>query len=55
MSHKDQQAALEHELAKVVNRFRDEYDLTIADAIGVLEVVKLCLFKEQVDILDDDE
>lgn len=54
MSHKEQQAALEHELTAVITRFRSEYDLTLADAIGTLEVVKLCLFKDQMEDQDEE-
>lgn len=55
MSHKEQQSQLETELTAVVNRFRAEYDLTLADAIGTIEIVKLCLFREQMETLEDDE
>lgn len=54
MSHKEQQAALESELNAVVRRFRSEYDLTLADAIGTIEVVKLCLFREQMEDMKEE-
>lgn len=45
--HKEQQAQLEAELQKVILRFIKEYDLTLADAVGTIEVVKLWLYVDQ--------
>lgn len=55
MSHSEQQEQLESELTAVIKRFRSEYDLTLADAVGTIEVVKLCLFREQVQMLEKDD
>lgn len=45
--HKEQQAQLEAELQKVILRFIKEYDLTLADAVGTIEVLKLWLYIDQ--------
>lgn len=50
MNHKDQISHFANELRAVVNRFKAEYELCIADAIGTIEVVKLELFAEQTKI-----
>lgn len=44
MSHKERQGALAHEIEKVIDYFRNEYDLTYADAVGVLSIMvaELC-------------
>lgn len=49
MSEADQVKAFVHEIGAVVDRFRSEFDLTVAAAIGSLEIVKLALFKEAMD------
>lgn len=46
MSDKEQAQALVNELHAVINRFRVEYDLNYANAIGCLEMVKLDLYWE---------
>lgn len=40
MTQNEQQDAFVNELYAVINRFIDEYDLTLASAVGCLEVVK---------------
>ena len=40
MSEREQILHLEGELQKVIERHRQEYDLTVASVVGVLEVVK---------------
>lgn len=52
MSHKEQVAALERDLHALIDRYRSEFDLTLADAIGTLEVVKLAVWKSQIDQLE---
>lgn len=47
MTHREQQDHLETELKGVIRRFIKEYDMTLADAIGTLEVVKLWLYMDQ--------
>jgi len=50
MSDSEQVAALQTDLQKVIDRYRAEFNLTLASAIGTLEVVKLELWKEQTSI-----
>jgi len=47
MSDPEQIEALATDIQKVIDRYRAEFNLTLAAAIGVLEVVKLELWKEQ--------
>lgn len=47
MSGLEQTQAFQGELTKVVDRFRSEFELTVAQAVGVLEVVKLELWMEE--------
>jgi hypothetical protein len=54
MSHKEQQTQFENELIAVIERFKAEYDLTCADAIGVIETVKLSLHRQQHDAEDEE-
>lgn len=54
MDHREQISAFEHELRAVIARFIKEYDLTLADAIGTIEVVKLRLYHEQTEENSDD-
>lgn len=49
MSEPEQVAALAADLTKVIDRYRAEFDLTLAAAIGTLEVVKLELFLNEAD------
>lgn len=44
----EQEGDFQDEIEKVVNRFREEYDLTYAEMIGQLEIVKQNLFLELV-------
>lgn len=48
MSHNGSRAAkhFEKELSSLIERFRLEYELTYAEAVGVLETAKLTLFME---------
>lgn len=48
MDQGKQQDQFYEELNKVIDRYIDEYDLTIASAIGTLEMIKLELFMDQV-------
>jgi hypothetical protein len=47
MTDPEQVQALADDLKRVIDRYRAEFDLTLAAAIGTIEVVKLELFKEQ--------
>lgn len=52
MTGREQTQAFRDELAKVVDRFRCEFELTVAQAVGVLEVVKLELWMEEYERLN---
>jgi len=47
MTDPEQIAALAVDLNQVIDRYRAEFNLTLAAAIGTLEVVKLELFHNQ--------
>ena len=47
MDHPDQVSAFAVDLHKLIDRYRAEFDLTLAAAIGTLEVVKLELFNSE--------
>jgi len=47
MSDPEQVSALATDLMKVIDRYRAEFNLTVAATIGTLEVVKLELFTEE--------
>lgn len=49
MTDPEQIAAFEADLKRVIDRYRAEFNLTTAAAIGTLEVVKLQLFQDQSD------
>lgn len=46
MSNAEQIAAFVTDIKKVIDRYRSEFDLPLASAIGSLEIVKLELWKE---------
>lgn len=54
MDHHEQQEALETELRGVIARFRTEFNLSLADAVGTIECVKLELFRDQMRDIEDD-
>ena len=47
MSDAEQIAALAADITKVIDRYRAEFNLTLAATIGTLEVVKLELFNSE--------
>ena len=47
MTQNEQIARFAAELHALINRYRAEYDLTLASAIGTMEVVKLELFNQE--------
>ena len=49
MTDSEQIAALAADLQRVIDRYRAEFHLTLAAAIGTLEVVKLELFHNESD------
>lgn len=46
MTEKQQIQALQRDLEKVIQRFRSEFDITYAAAIGVLDMIKMDLHAE---------
>jgi len=47
MTDPEQIAALATDLQRVIDRYRAEFNITLAAAIGTLEVVKLQLFHDE--------
>ena len=47
MTEPEQTHAFAADLQKVIDRYRAEFNLTLAAAIGTLEVVKMHLYEEQ--------
>lgn len=43
------------ELVRVIDRFREEYDLPLASVLGGIEMVKIDLFMGETFVCDDDE
>lgn len=46
MTQGQQIEAMVVDLTKVIDRYREEFDITFAATIGVLEVIKLDLYQE---------
>jgi hypothetical protein len=46
MNNKKQLQAFAGDLERVIDRYRNEFNLTLSEAIGTLEIIKLALFKE---------
>jgi len=55
MSHPEQVAAFVEDLEKVVDRYRQEFDLPLASVLGSLEALKLHLFVTERETHIDDE
>jgi hypothetical protein len=49
------QQALATQLAKVLDYFREEFDLTYTDAVGVLEMLKLEIAAEARDLAREED
>jgi len=47
--------AFEKELRRLLGRFRDEFELTIVEAIGCLEAEKYALLKDLFEETEEDE
>jgi len=47
MSESEQVEAFAADLRRVIDRYCDEFEMTVAAAIGTLEVVKLDLYLQQ--------
>lgn len=48
MTQNEQQDAFYEDVCKVVNRFIEEYDLTVPSVVGVFEVIKMELMLDSV-------
>ena len=55
MSDREQTDAFSNDLNKLVQRYISEFELTVAQAVGVLEVKKHELIKAAIEQEDDDE
>lgn len=49
MSQTEQQTQLYGELAKVIDRFIEEYDLTVPSVVGILEILKTEIMLDSVE------
>lgn len=55
MSEKEQIAHFAQDLDNLITRYRQEYELSVASAVGVLEIVKHDLIREHMeDDLEED-
>lgn len=54
MNNREQIVHFENQLNAVISRFIDEYDLSLGEAIGVIEIVKLHLYKRHTDGSDEE-
>lgn len=54
MTEEDQTNALVDDLHRVLDRYADEFDISVVSAIGALETVKLNLFREQWEDLNEE-
>jgi hypothetical protein len=55
MTGKQQMTAFSDELDKLIERFRAEFDLPYAAAIGILQIKMHALSQEANEAIDDDE
>jgi hypothetical protein len=55
MTQEEQQEAFLNELWALIDRYRDQFDLTVCSAIGVLETVKMQVLMEEVAVDDLEE
>ena len=55
MNHAEQIQAFADEVTALVERYRQEFDLPVAAAVGVLELVKLDIYSTERDNLNDSE
>lgn len=54
MTEPEQIELLERDLRKVIQLYKDEYQLSVAAAVGTLEIIKLELWREQTEKLEDE-
>ncbi len=50
MTEREQVEAFANELGSLIYRYRDEFDLTVASMVGVLECAKLMVYEDGGDI-----
>ena len=55
MTNGEQIEAFVTDVQRVIQRYKDEFNLPVASAIGALEMVKLALWKEQTDDSEDED
>jgi len=55
MTQGEQAEALAADILKVLDRYRDEFDINVSTVIGVLEMVKLNLFRTELEDIDTDD
>jgi len=55
MTQIQQTNAFQNDLTKLIERYRSEFDLSLASAIGVLEIVKLDLYTDQLEIVVEED
>lgn len=54
MTEQQQVLALASDLRKVIDRYKTEFSLTVASAVGCIELLKLDLYREQCEKDKDD-
>ena len=54
MTEQQQVLALAGDLRKVIDRYKTEFSLTVASAVGCIELLKLDLYREQCERDEDD-
>lgn len=55
MNEKGQINHLANDLHNLIDRYKAEYELSLASVVGVLEVVKHQVIKQQLSNLDDED
>jgi hypothetical protein len=55
MIQEEQQDAFANELWALIDRYRDQFDLTVSSAIDVLETVKIQVLMEETTMEGEDE
>lgn len=55
MPPNDQTTHFANDLERLINRYRDEYDITYAQLVGVLHIQSFMLCREAEQKIDDEE
>lgn len=55
MNQEDQQEVFSKELEKLIDRMREELEITNASIIGCIEIIKMNLYQEALEDEDEDE